>query len=136
MDIQVGDVITYKYINDGGKEKNIISKVMEDTYTLKNIIKQQNGYDENCKIEILKIERPKYEVIEEKKELLTEEEKEFLRQFIKFANFIPNKICKEGKTNRILFYISNMIRDSFEYHGAFENLKDEKIYTLKELGVY
>ena len=30
MDIQVGDVITYKYINDGGKEKNIISKVMED----------------------------------------------------------------------------------------------------------
>ncbi len=130
MDIQVGDLITYINSNDslGMRYKSIM--INSD-----RLIDYKNKL-ENKEIEIIKIERPVYEVIEEKKELLTEEEKEFLRQFIKFANFIPNKICKEGKTNRILFYISNMIRDSFEYHGAFENLKDEKIYTLKELGVY
>ena len=129
MDIQVGDLITYINSNDslGMRYKSIM--INSD-----RLIDYKNKL-ENKEIEIIKTERPKYEVIEEKKELLTEEEKEFLKSYIKFTNYIPNKICKDNSEHRILFYVDEYLRDKYEFFGTFKNLEDSKIYTLKELGL-
>ncbi len=67
MDIRVGDRVTYIYDNE--ERQRIISNKGERDY-----------YSENTKI--IKIERPHYEVVEEKKELLTEEEKKYLKNVI------------------------------------------------------
>ena len=84
-------------------------------------------------IEILKIERPKYEVVEEKKELLTEEEKEFLKY-----------MCKYYPINSIWFfdnYISLRKNDIPQLSPAYpENIKFTNVekwreYTIKELGL-
>ena len=70
MNIQVGDRITFMIID---KNRIITEIVTNDNVGLSGIcwVKQQleNGF-----IKILKIERPKYEVAEEKKELLNEKE--------------------------------------------------------------
>ena len=84
-------------------------------------------------IEILKIERPKYEVVEEKKELLTEEEKEFLRIFNKIEK---NKIKEVGISNSgNLCITDNRIFTNFIDTDKFQNLEKNKSYTLKELGL-
>ena len=58
-----------------------------------------NNIQEN-RLEILKIERPKYEIVEEKKELLTEQEKEFLKIYMQVFGF---KITELEKENNRLF---------------------------------
>ena len=65
MDIQVGDRIAFKYLFD---DNEIYTFIIRNTADLEDYEKMK----ENNRIEILKIERPKYEVVEEKKELLTE----------------------------------------------------------------
>lgn len=126
MDIQVGDRVTYK-INQTGTTKTII---IEDTDTIKVL----NDLD----YKILKIERPKYEVIEEKKELLTEKEKEFLKFLL---NYSPYK--EEIKFIRKIYddYLEFIETDnscSFDFRfkdNYFKNLKDNNLYTLEELGL-
>ena len=66
--MDIGDRVTYKIIRT-----NEISTLIIDGGALLNDFKDKDF------IEIIKIERPKYEVIEEKKELLTDEEKEFFK---------------------------------------------------------
>ena len=98
MDIQVGDRITYRYINSSDKKELI--RVLTDELEIKTYIANTNKEKtEGFAIEILKIERPSYEVVEEKKELLTYEEREFLKSVIEISNYeigiikrLPNQI--------------------------------------------
>ena len=124
IDLQVGDRITHKSIEEPNEEAK--EYIIKDEHQLADII----GYAVNNEIEILKIERPKYEVIEEKKELLTEEEKEFLKLYMKFTHVITDKIyrkdgfiCFEGYTTELALY------------EGFNELIENKSYTLKELGL-
>ena len=92
MDIQVGDRIIYKYM---GEMKTSLITDDEDIENIQEDIK-------NNSIEIIKIERPKYEVVEEKKELLTEEEKDFLRQALRFIDIkiLSINIYKQEISNK------------------------------------
>ena len=127
MDIRVGDLVTYK--NSIG---NIRQVVIKDEEQKIKFINNVNTYKN-----ILKIERPKYEVVEEKKELLTEEEKEFLRMIYKFRldgiKIIEKQIDEDGERLKIkgnLDFIANYIPTK-----EFKGLDFEKEYTLKELGL-
>ena len=87
-------------------------------------------------MEILKIERPHYEVVEEKKELLTEEEREFLKQCKK----INNKINRIQSFEDITYLMDDngtenifIINDT--YKNLFKNLQNSRSYTLEELGL-
>lgn len=64
--IKVGNRVTYKY-----KNSNETQVVLICTDLFLDELATNND------IEILKIERPNWEVVEEKKDLLTEEEREF-----------------------------------------------------------
>ena len=85
LDIQVGDRITYKY------DEKIRISIIENLSDIEFMRKFANS------IEIIKIERPKYEVVEENEELLTEEEREFLKQYKLFANYKIDLIQKTRK---------------------------------------
>lgn len=78
MDIQIGDRITYKCININKEDLEV--EIIKDNIMLDDY---KNRF-ENDFWELLKVERPNYSVIEEKKDLLTEEEREFLNIMIKF----------------------------------------------------
>lgn len=97
--------------------------------------------DMESSIEILKIERPQYEVIEEKKELLTEEEKEYLKLVLKLEinKTIAIKKTRNSAGNMHLNLLyGNGIADGY-YRAIkddyFKNLEKNVIYTLKELGL-
>lgn len=132
MDIQVGDRVTYRYINDSDK-KELVSIITDDEEIKHYIIRARKEIINSFSIEILKIERPRYEVVEEKKELLTDEEREFLKLYIKFSNKIIDGIKKEDS-------VLNFMQDNDEYNfielvDDFKNLRDGKLYTLSELGL-
>lgn len=127
MDIQVGDLITYINSNDslGMRYKSIM--INSD-----RLIDYKNKL-ENKEIEIIKIERPVYEVIEEKKELLTEEEKEFLKDINKFFDITNMLFCDNSigsyKCDEIIFYCD------YPKGLKFEGIEKNKNYTLEELGI-
>lgn len=132
MDIQVGDRVTYKSSNEPDYQKR--EKIIENE---DDIIKVSHCVKDE-QIEILKIERPKYEVIEEKKELLTEEEKEFLKSYIKFIR-LENEIeyIEKTKNGIIVLWFSNSGNYKFEIdrYENFIGIQTDKRYTLKELGL-
>ena len=132
IDLQVGDRVTYRII----KTNEILTLIIDGSSLLEDLKDKKH-------IEILKIERPKYEVVEEKKELLTEEEKKFLEQILKFMDIkilsisISKKIISEKK--EIHF---NQNRDSsglgywyYIKNNTFNGLETDKVYTLEELGL-
>ena len=121
MDIQVGDRVTYKI------REIIYIKIMEDSSMI-NKLKN----DGECKI--LKIERPKYEVVEEKKELLTEEEREFLKLYMKINNIKASKLI--FNIFEITFIDGNISFTAYiNTDYSFRKLIYNKEYTLKELGL-
>ena len=138
MDIQIGDRVTYKYNNDDDK---IYTSIIQDDGDLEDYKERI----ESKSLTILKIERPKYEVVEEKKKLLTLEEKEYLKNIIQpleYKNLIIRKAlgsftyieiiidAKDGNDDIVsLPYIKNL------KNLQFENLEEDKHYTLKELGL-
>ena len=123
MDIQVGDRVYWKYINE---EENFIYINIVTSISDKDCINQGDRI-------ILKIERPHYEVIEEKKELLTEEEKEFLKDMCKYYNIIKIYFCEDS----IDFYDNDCIVNCPDYpHNIkFKNVEKHRYYTLEELGL-
>ena len=126
--IQVGDRITYKNINEPNYQAR--PKIIINEYDIAKI----HGCIKENQIDILKIERPKYEIIEEKEELLTEEEKKFLKQYSSFANYAIYKIKKDE--NYLLFIDgADTVRTRYEFYNCFKNLDDGAYYTLKELGL-
>ena len=120
MDIQVGDKVTYKYKYDNEK----IEEIMIDMDYVENL-------KEDVDIEILKIERPSYEVVEEKKELLTDEERDFLKGFI---NIKSDKILYIQRRNTSIVIVGKQWADSV-LTNKFQNLEKGKQYTLKDLGL-
>lgn len=132
MDIQVGDRVTYKYLNTNKGE--IFISTVEDIGEVQNYKQMSSNKTEISSIEILKIERPKYEVIEEKKELLTEEEKEYLKQYTKFNDIN----YKELRINIFCIKFINGISSITCYintENKFKNIKLGKIYKKDELGL-
>ncbi len=126
MDIQVGDKVTFKSIKTG----EIITLVVSGNGLKKDLLNKNYA-------EILKIERPKYEVVEEKKELLTEEEREFLKLYIKIIEGLNN-----GKVDRIIrreedifIVLQTGLTYKIEIGIKFGNMQVNKEYTLKELGL-
>lgn len=127
MNIKVGDRVTYKI-----DKKDIVTLVMNNIANIDFIINN----DEH-KIEILKIERPKYEVIEEKKELLTEEEKEFLKQYIKIIESLNNGevITIQKQSTWLILKLKTQFEYQAEVGPRFKELAECKMYTLEELGL-
>lgn len=122
MDIQVGDRVTYKNLEEKIVTTLIGSSV--DIGSMKEILETR---------ELLKIERPKYELVEEHKKLLTEEEKEFLKMISKIRIDGISHIRKRngeisitGTTKSIVNYIPT---------NKFKGLNEDEAYTLKELGL-
>ena len=144
MNIQVGDKITGKWLDNN----QIVTELINSMETLNLVI----GNIRNKNIEILKIERPVYEevdsdgihieeneVIYERKELLTEEERYFLKLYIKL-----NTDFQEEKINYIYIISDNFLHfnygQNYDYEieickDMFSNLSKEKIYTPSELGL-
>ena len=125
MDMQVGDKVTYKI------REIVFTEIINN---LSWGVKLKN----DAMYEILKIERPKYEVVEEKKELLTEEEREFLKQYIKLIGFEKDVGYIKKSINRFLYVIlsdDSNFEIEVSYGENFKNLENEKVYTLKELGL-
>ncbi len=128
MDIQIGDRITYR-----NKKLDKIFIVMVYSYQL---IDSLQDIELN---EILKIERPKYEVVEGNNELLTDEEREFLRLTLKFED---TKIAHIRKTqnvfdDRLRLEINGITTGHWIFikDNYFNNLELNKNYELKELGL-
>ena len=77
-------------------------------------------------------------IVEEEKELLTKEEREFLRQILKFGNYgneTIKHIIKDGCYIELYYEVwayNNIYIDKNLY---FKNLEENKEYTLKELGL-
>ncbi len=132
MDIQVGDRVTYKYLNTSDKRR--ITRLVNNEYEIEDYKNMFSDIEKENAIEILKVERPKYETIEEKKELLTEDEKEFLKYYIRLIT-IENDIDyveKDGTYIYIYKKDQNFYRADIEYN-TFNNLKENAEYTLSEL---
>lgn len=128
--IQIGDKVTYEL--DG----LMYEEIYDSTHT---------SY-RNESIKILKIERPTYEVVaevkKEKKELLSECDRDFLKNLV---HKVENVLRCEVKSFFII-RVDNLCRvnfrgEDFKYLGelvtteTFDNLKEETTYTLVELGL-
>ncbi len=124
IDLQVGDRVTYKSI----KTNEVVTLIIDETALL-------NDMQDKRFFEILKIERQKYETVYEKKELLTEEEKEFLKgilkyyemEYIEFQNENINLLDEDKYTIAYFDYPRRNLE--------FEGIERHKYYTLKELGL-
>ena len=125
LDLQVGDLVTFKNKEDGASFVDIMTRE-----TIGNYYKQ---YFQN-ELEILKIERPKYEVVEEKKELLTEKEKEFLKNICKYYNI---RTIYFNKFDIGFYNEHNYLVNALDYpkNMEFNKVKKEKYCTLEELGL-
>ena len=125
MNLEVGDRVTYK---DMGITRITLIENDRDIEDIKECV-QSNA------IQIIKIERPHYEVIEEKKELLTDEEKEFLKNICKYYNNISQIFLDLGGIR--LCDTNCYVINSLDYpdNMTFANIKKEHYYTLKELGL-
>ena len=127
FDMQVGDRITYKSL------EKIFMELIKSSLDLKEI----SFEIENKDIEIIKIERigaGGWYTVYEKKELLTDEEKEFLRDIIKYYDD-TSKI--EFSANIDLYNNVGYIICALDYPKKlkFENIEENKWYTLNELGL-
>ena len=129
MDLKIGDKITYEFqALKGEKVKN--ERIINDTADVKI-------YKNNELYKILKIERPKYEVVEEKKELLTEEEKRFLKHYIEIIEDLDNGKFKEllKQEERLIIFLNTGITYYIDLGNKFGKMEINKLYTLKDLGL-
>ena len=129
MDLKIGDKITYEFqALKGEKVKN--ERIINDTADV-------NIYKNNELYKILKIERPKYEVVEEKKELLTEEEKRFLKHYIEIIEDLDNGKFKEllKQEERLIIFLNTGITYYIDLGNKFGKMEINKLYTLKDLGL-
>lgn len=143
-DIQVGDKVSYinpndKYDKNGQEiEPEIQTDIITEIRTRSLLITKAR----NKHIKILKIERPKYEVIEEneedeQKELLTEEEKELLKQYVKWIESLNNGeiICVYRSYSDIVVNLKTQLDYTIDVGARFEKMENFKDYTLQELGL-
>lgn len=124
MNIEVGDKVIYKNKDDKEKITTIVTSSCERDYLRK------------ADIEILKIERPEWRVVEEKKDLLTEEEREFLKSYLKFMRLEGEDMRFTKKLNILycLFDDDSGYKIEVDYCN-FREIKSNQLYTLKELRI-
>lgn len=142
--IQVGDRVThikvsvevgsYRGYGLGFKTKEVRDKVIEI------VTKDNEDYKD-----VLKIERIGsngwYTVYEKKTEILDEKEKEYLKSVIKpFKDRIQHIIKIKSCSNQqfIRMYLNNndiCTLPNFLKNTMYKNMKIDKLYTLKELGL-
>lgn len=132
MDIQVGDRITYIYLKNN-KEVTAIIACKAEIKDLQNMQKEGSEHQ----IKILKIERPTYEVIVENKELLTGEEKEFLKSYIKLIESLNNgEVTHISRYNiTITVYLRTGLSYDAEVGPRFENMIEDENYPIESLGL-
>lgn len=135
LDIQVGDRVTYI---DGVIENyyDFLKPAIRRKYIEQTIMVTTN----KCYIEkdnILKIERIGqngwYTVYEKDKELLTEKEREFLKQYIKFSNTVINGIKKDDSILNFMQYDEEI--NYISLIDDFEGLENHRLYYLEDLGL-
>lgn len=134
MNIEVGDRVTYIDLYMEEKYMDLIT-----TEIYKDSLKDRK---ERNQIKFLKIERPNWEVVEEKKELLTDEEREYLKIVLKFLRLEIKSIRKNYNSYNETQIVFSTNEDSsglnYWHHlkeKYFQNLKLNKNYTLKELRI-
>ena len=127
IQVQVGDKVT---IDCMGAVKTIIITTEQQIEQMKENVATYTN-------KILKIERPVYEVVEEKKELLTEKEREFLKLLNKFRKDGINIIEKARNDDKIFLIVEGFsgLSSNFIPIQRFEGLEFDKRYTLKDLGL-
>ena len=129
-DIQVGDRVTFENL-----EGNVVIMLIKTNAEIPEIL------DTLKSRKVLKIERPKYEKVYEKKEILDEAEKEYLSNVIKpFRNKV--KFFEKCNTREEQQYLDIYIEDNgyivfpeFEENSMYKGMELNKQYTLKELGL-
>lgn len=134
MDIQVGDKITYMYEEDCVQK--VICQMVTDTTDI-TILKNK---EENKEIEIIKNERigsNSWYIVYEKKELLTEEERKFLKKIIESYNrMFKTKIRKIYYYSEKKLILINEIKEyEIEVENSFRKLDIGAYYALSELGL-
>ena len=128
LDIQVGDRVTSKN-NETGE---IYVEIVYNKIGVENI--KKISYN----IEPIKIERigaSDWYTVYEKKELLTDEEKEFLKDIIKYYDNISQIAFNSNNINFCdnINYI--ICASDYPKNLKFGNIKKDKEYTLEELGL-
>lgn len=132
--IQVGDRVTYKY----KEESNIFTRIIVINSDIEITLEDNK--------QILKIERIGssgwYTVYEkqEKKELLTEDEREFLKLYLNLLKSVVHIIQLEKSNYETVRLWSSNENDETEYiysfdisSDMFKKLNENKRYTLSEL---
>lgn len=109
-------------------------------YGLNNLDKEFRYYY-NDNVSIVKVERPvKYETMfERKEEILDETEKRYLASVIRpFRNKVEAIIKEAGNKEFILIELKDEASINFPYFKKgtmYKGMKEDKEYTLKELGI-
>ena len=141
-DLKNGDIVTYKngdkrtvvagnLINSGGYISKKLSQYIND---LKDTVIGKN-------LDIIKVERPvQYDtVFERKEEILDETEKRYLASVIRPFRHKVEAIRKEaGNKEFILIELKNEASINFPFFKKgtmYKGMKEDKKYTLKELGL-
>ena len=148
-DLQDGDIVTRR-----DKSKGIVNKREKKIMRLDgNMFIYLHNYTEDLKnickaFDIIKVERPiKYETVyeraeEEKKEILDETEREYLKAVIKpFKKRVKYIVKAESlmRDKKELLKIQldndNMLLPYFEEGTMYKGMEIDKEYTLEELGI-
>lgn len=149
-DLKNGDIVTYR---DGKKRiviNNELYESIEDICTnlcsnvLDNYTKKLLDKDNFRNVDIVKVERVgSYTTVFERKDILDEKEKEYLRTVIRpFKNEIKYIIKKESYVRGYREYIRIIFKDNddmyfkdFKKGTMYKGMQTNKEYTLKELGL-
>lgn len=147
-DLQDGDIITLrnglKYRKVGGKIRTSYAIISLDCFTenLKCLWQGQKNID------VIKVERPtRYETVyerveEDKKEILDETEREYLKAVIKpfkkrvkFIRKTESNMLFEKELLQIQLNDDDIALPYFEKNTMYKGMKLDKDYSLEELGI-
>ena len=134
-DIDYSDICKYRIVQRCEKAPEGCKECVKKYFEKK--VEEEQMEKDNKKINI---EIENQYLKEQKKELLTAEEKEFLKQCIKFSGVINTKYIVLYKNNNIVFLNGghqkiNVFRLFDDETFYFKKLIFDKEYTLEELGL-
>ena len=141
-----GDIVTYR----NGDKRTVIAKKLINSGGY--IAKKLDDYTDELKdrisginLDIVKIERPvKYEtVFERKEEILDEKEKRYLGNIIRpfkdkvkyIAKYDSSSLVKKEYLTVKMIIDEDLNFPYFEKGTIYKGMKENKKYTLKELGL-
>lgn len=146
MKLKKGDIVTYKYNTFIEREEHT-KEILICNFAGKTI----GQLEDEEQIEILKVERPiKWKNVYENKEILDEQEKDYLGKVIEpFKNgvkcIVKKRMCDYSHTLEfidIILYSSvtydneeNVPLPYFKKGTMYKGMESGKRYTLKELGL-